>query len=107
MHFKYIFIIGAFAPMSQNTVSIIICYLESILNAITQPNYPEQLMVLEVGMDIILMRNLNQEMSLCNGMRLLITRLADCVLKVTDMTSSSSGLNKYTGIKNTKRGDCK
>jgi hypothetical protein len=96
-----------FANATYSTTYIIICYLESILNAITQPNYPEQLMVLEVGMPIILMRNLNQEMSLCNGMRLLITRLADCVLKVTDMTSSSLGLNKYTNRKNTKRGDCK
>jgi hypothetical protein len=32
------------------------------------------------------MRNLNQGMGLCNGTRLLITRLADCVLEVTVMT---------------------
>jgi hypothetical protein len=43
------------------------------------------------------MQNLNSGMGLCNGTRLLITRLADCVLEVTDMTSSSSGLNKHTG----------
>jgi hypothetical protein len=60
-------------------------------------------------------------MGLCNRTRLLITRLADYVLEVTDMTSSSSGINKQTfslGLNkhigtsramrnNTKRGDCK
>jgi hypothetical protein len=35
-------------------------------------------------------------MGLCNRTRLLITRLANCVLEVTNMTSSSSGLNKHT-----------
>jgi hypothetical protein len=48
-------------------------------------------------MPVILTRNLNPGMGLCNGTRLLITRLADCVLEVTDMTSSSLGLNKHTG----------
>jgi hypothetical protein len=37
-------------------------------------------------MPVILMRNLNQGIGLCNGTRLLITRLADCVLEVTVMT---------------------
>jgi hypothetical protein len=54
-------------------------------------------MVLKVDMSVILMRNLNLGMGLCNGTRLLITRLADCVLEVTDMTSSSLDLNKHTG----------
>jgi ATP-dependent DNA helicase PIF1 len=79
-----------------------VLYTEDILNAITQPNYPEQRLLLKVGMPVILMRNLNQWMGLCNGTRLLITRFVDCVLEVTDMTSSSlgpfsSGLNKQTG----------
>jgi hypothetical protein len=55
-------------------------------------------MVLKVGMPVIFMWNLNPGMGLCNGMRLLISRLADCVLEVIDMTSSSSGLNKHTGM---------
>jgi hypothetical protein len=72
-------------------------------------------------MPVVLMRNLNQWMGLCNRTRLLITRLADYVLEVTDMTSSSSGINKQTfslGLNkhigtsramrnNTERGDCK
>jgi hypothetical protein len=47
--------------------------------------------------DGFFMWNLNQGMGLCNRTRLLITRLADCVLEVTVMTLSSSGLNKHTG----------
>jgi ATP-dependent DNA helicase PIF1 len=75
-----------------------VLYTEDILNVITQPNYPEQRrLILKVGMPVILMRNLNPGIGLHNGTRLLITRLADCVLEVTDMISSSSGLNKHTG----------
>jgi ATP-dependent DNA helicase PIF1 len=71
-----------------------VLYTEVIFNAITQPNYPQQRLLLKVGMPVVLMRNLNQWMGLCNRTRLLITRLGDCVLEVT--TSSSSGLNKHT-----------
>jgi hypothetical protein len=98
-----------------------VLYIEVIFNKITQPNYPQQRLLLKVGMPVVLMRNLNQWMGLCNRTRLLITRLADCVLEVTDMISSSSGLNKHTfslGLNkhigtiramrnNTERGDCK
>jgi hypothetical protein len=66
-----------------------VLYTEDILNAIIQPNYPEQRLVLKVGMPVIFMRNLNPEMGLYNGTRLLITRRADCVLEAIDMTSSS------------------
>jgi ATP-dependent DNA helicase PIF1 len=92
---------------TEDIPNIDVLYTEDILNAIIQSNYPEQLLVLKVGMPVILIRNLNQEMGLCNGTGLLITRLADCLLNFTNMTSSSSGLNKYTGRKNTERGDCK
>jgi ATP-dependent DNA helicase PIF1 len=82
---------------SEQIPNVDVLHTEDILNAITQPNYSEQRRVLKVGMPVILMWNLNPGMGLCNGTRLLITRLADCVLEVTDMTSSSSGLNKHTG----------
>jgi hypothetical protein len=99
------------ASGSEQIPNVDVLYTENILNAITQPNYPKQRLVLKVVMPVILMRNLNPGMGLCNGTRLLITRLVDCVLEVTDMTSSSSGLNKHWRArairKNTERGDCK
>jgi ATP-dependent DNA helicase PIF1 len=82
---------------SEQILNVDVLYTEDILNAIAQPNYPEERLVLKVDMPVILMQNLNLRMGLCNGTRLLITRLADCVLEVTDMTSCSSGLNKHTG----------
>jgi ATP-dependent DNA helicase PIF1 len=85
------------ASGSEQIPNVDVLYTEDILNAITQSNYPGQRLVLKVGMPVILMRNLNPGMGLCNGTRLLITRLVDCVLEITDMTSSSSGLNKHTG----------
>jgi hypothetical protein len=92
---------------TEDIPNIDMLYTEDILNAIIQPNYPEQLLVLKVGMPVILMRNLDHEMGLCNRTRLFITRLADCVLKFTNMILSSSDLNKYTGRKDMERGDCK
>jgi hypothetical protein len=74
------------ASGSEQIPNVDVLYTEDILNAITQPNYSEQRLVLKVGMPVILMRNLNPGMGLCNGTRLLITRLAGCVLEVTDMT---------------------
>jgi hypothetical protein len=85
------------ASGSEQIPNVDVLYTEDILNAITQSNYPGQCLVLKVGIPVILMRNLNPGMVLCNGTRLLITRLVDCVLEITDMTSSSSGLNKHTG----------
>lgn len=71
---------------SEQIPNVDVLYTEDILNAIIPPNYPDHPVVLKVGMPVILIRNLNQGMGLCNGTRLLITRLADCVLVVTVMT---------------------
>jgi hypothetical protein len=79
------------APGSEQIPNVDVLYTEDILNAITQPNYPEHRLVLKVGMPVILMRNLNQGMGLCNGTRLLITRLADFMLEVTVMTGLAVG----------------
>ncbi|KAM0925378.1 hypothetical protein ACQ4PT_004241 [Festuca glaucescens] len=67
------------APGSEQIRNVDVLYTEVILNAITQPNYPDHRLVLKVGMPVILLRNLNQAMGLCNGTRLLITRLGDCI----------------------------
>jgi hypothetical protein len=42
-------------------------------------------------MPVILLRNLNQAMGLCNGTRLMITRLADYVFEATVMTGLAVG----------------
>jgi ATP-dependent DNA helicase PIF1 len=70
------------APRSEQIPNVDMLYTEDILNAITQPNYPEHRLVLKVGMPVILMRSLNQGIGLCNGTRLLITRLANCVFRL-------------------------
>jgi hypothetical protein len=79
------------APGTEQVPNVDVLYTEDILNAITQPNYPDHRLVLKVGMPVILLRNLNQAMGLCNGTRLLITRLADCVFEATVMTGLAVG----------------
>lgn len=79
------------APGSEQVPNVDLLYTEDILNSISQPNYPEHRLVLKVGMPVILLRNLNQAMGLCNGTRLLITRLCDCVFEATVMTGLAAG----------------
>lgn len=79
------------APGSEQIPNVDVLYTEDILNAIKQPNYPDHRPVLKVGMPVILLRNLNQAMGLCNGTRLLITRLGDCVFEATIMTGLAVG----------------
>ncbi|KAM0910887.1 hypothetical protein ACQ4PT_013858 [Festuca glaucescens] len=79
------------APGSEQIPNVDVLYTTDILNAITQPNYPDHRLLLKVGMHVILLRNLNQAMGLCNGTRLLITRLADYVFEATVMTGLAVG----------------
>jgi hypothetical protein len=79
------------APGSEQIPNVDVLYTEDILNTITQPNYPNHRLVLKVGMPVILLRNLNQAMGLCNGTRLMITRLVDYVFEATVMTGLAVG----------------
>jgi ATP-dependent DNA helicase PIF1 len=48
---------------------------EESLNKMDFPGFPEHKLLLAVGMPIMLLRNLNIPQGLCNGTRLMITRL--------------------------------
>lgn len=66
-------------------------YAEEYLNSLEFVGLPTHQLKLKVGAPIILMRNLNQSKGLCNGTRMIITRLAKQVIQVQLLTGSHVG----------------
>lgn len=70
-------------------------YPTEFLNSIVISNFPHHKLVLKVGCPVMLLRNIDQTMGLCNGTRLIITRLATRVVEATIMTGSHIGDTVY------------
>lgn len=79
------------APCSEQIPDIEELYPVEFLNSIVVHNYPHHCLKLKVGVPVVLLRNLNQSQGLCNGTRLLITKLGDYVFEGTGLTSFSVG----------------
>ncbi|KAM0912964.1 hypothetical protein ACQ4PT_012450 [Festuca glaucescens] len=71
--------------------NIDIFYPVEILNTIKVNNFPYHRLVLKKGVPIMLLRNISQTTGLCNGTRLVVTRLADKVIEAIVMTGSNIG----------------
>jgi hypothetical protein len=71
--------------------NIDIFYPIEVLNNIKVNNFPYHKLALKRGIPIMLLRNISQTTGLCNGTRLVITRLAKKVLEAIVMTSSNIG----------------
>lgn len=79
------------SPTSENVDSHSMLYPVEYLNTLKFSGLPNHRLDLKVGLPVILLRNLNQEAGLCNGTRLVITRLGDKVLEVEILCGSFSG----------------
>ena len=65
------------------------------LNAIKISNFPQHRLVLKVGCPVMLLRNIDQTIGLCNETRLIITRLATRIVEATIITGSHIGRTIY------------
>ncbi|CAH9134654.1 unnamed protein product [Cuscuta epithymum] len=61
------------------------------LNSIKLSGVPNHKLTLKVGTPVMLLRNIDHSMGLCNGTRLILTRLCDHVLEGKILTGLSSG----------------
>jgi hypothetical protein len=68
-----------------------VLYPTQFLNSINAPNFPCHKLVLKESAMVMLLRNLNQTMGLCNGTRLLISQLGQRVLRCVILTGSRIG----------------
>ncbi|XP_019184989.1 PREDICTED: uncharacterized protein LOC109179968 [Ipomoea nil] len=61
------------------------------LNGIRASGVPNHSLTLKIGSPVMLLRNVNHSVGLCNGTRLVITKLADCVIEAELMDGANKG----------------
>ncbi|XBH67010.1 hypothetical protein VPH35_095458 [Triticum aestivum] len=85
--------------LSCNSISKASDYIDEVelfyppeqLNSIKINNFPQHKIPLNVGVPVMLLRNVNQSFGLCNGTRLIITRLGERVLEGEIVAGSNEG----------------
>ena len=65
------------------------------LNSLSMSGLPNHKIKLKIGVPIMLMRNLDQATGLCNGSRLIVTRLANHVIGAKLITGNKDGEEIY------------
>ena len=76
---------------SDSTNDAQILYPVEYLNTLNANNFPTHKIILKVGIPIILLRNLNQNLGLCNGTRLIVSNLGDNVIEAIIITGTHIG----------------
>ena len=75
------------------------CHFSSLtiefLNSLTISGLPNHSIKLKVGSPIMLLRNLDQSEGLCNGTRLIVTRLASHVIAAEIISGKNIGNKVY------------
>ncbi|XP_031112085.1 uncharacterized protein LOC116016062 [Ipomoea triloba] len=62
-----------------------------LLNGIRVLGLPNHTLTLKIGSPVMLMRNIDHSVGLCNGTRLIITKLADRIIEAEIMTGANRG----------------
>ena len=74
------------APGSHESLDIL--YPVEFLNSLNGNNFPTHELILKKGVPIMLLRNINQSIGLCNGTRLIVTALGNMVIEAQIMTGT-------------------
>src|SRR6266508_2216075 len=72
-----------------------ILYPVEYLNTLNTNNFPPHKLKLKIGAPVMLLRNLNQSLGLCNGTRIIITQLGDSVIEGTIIMGTHTGERKH------------
>ncbi|XP_062006831.1 uncharacterized protein LOC133723982 isoform X2 [Rosa rugosa] len=80
---------------SGSNENINLLYPTEFLNKLEFNGLPSHILTLKIGMPIMLLRNLNQVSGLCNGTRLIITKLFDRLIEAKILTGSNTGQKFY------------
>jgi len=65
------------------------------LNSLTTSGIPSHIIKLKIGAPIVLLRNIDQSEGLCNGSRLIVTKLADHVIGARMINNNKNGNKIY------------
>ena len=82
------FSFDSIANSSEQPSDYEMLYPPEFLNSIIINNFPHHHLSLKINVPIVLLRNINQSIGLCNGTRLLIERLGDHILEARIMTGN-------------------
>ncbi|KAK4581326.1 hypothetical protein RGQ29_024831 [Quercus rubra] len=85
------YIISSINGASLNVADQDILYPIEFLNSLRFLGLPNYKLTLKVGLPIMLLRNLNQNEGLCNGIRLIITKLVAWVIEAKIITDTNIG----------------
>ena len=66
-------------------------YTTEILNSVKGSGWPNHRIQLKVGAPAMLLRNIDKSMGLCNGIRLIVSRLDDHVIEAIPLAGRSAG----------------
>ncbi|KAJ0245574.1 hypothetical protein HA466_0180240 [Hirschfeldia incana] len=66
-------------------------YPPEYLNSLEFPGLPNHRLCLKVGAPVMMLRNLNQDHGLCNGTRMIVSRLGNRIVEVENITGSGDG----------------
>jgi ATP-dependent DNA helicase PIF1 len=78
--------VNAIAGVSMDSL-----YLVEFLNTLQFGGIVNHKLELKVAVPILLLRNLNQSIGLCNGTRLIVKRLGQCVIEAEIITWNNVG----------------
>jgi ATP-dependent exoDNAse (exonuclease V) alpha subunit len=76
---------------SEHIPDFDLLYPTEFLKSIDANNFPRHKIVLKKGVTVMLLRNLNQNMGLCNGTRLLVLKLGQRLLECMILIGSKIG----------------
>ncbi len=77
---------------SVDGVSMDSLYPMEFLNTLRFSGIANHKLELKVGVPILLLHNLNQSIGLCNGTRLIVKRLGQCVIEAEIITGNNVGI---------------
>ncbi|XP_019173558.1 PREDICTED: uncharacterized protein LOC109169137 [Ipomoea nil] len=70
-------------------------HTQEFLNSIRVSGLPNHTLTLKIGSPVMLMRNIDHSLGLCNGTRLIITKLADHVIEGEILTGPNKGTKVF------------
>jgi ATP-dependent DNA helicase PIF1 len=85
------------SPLSRNTNGDAIddVHTPEFFNTINTLSLPNHKLILEVGVPMMLLRNIDRRSGLCNDTRLIITRMGKFVLEGKAISGSNIGKNVF------------
>ncbi|KAL4579250.1 hypothetical protein LXL04_015388 [Taraxacum kok-saghyz] len=92
---KHYLSVDSISAHTYRTCDTDLLYPPEYLNQLTFQGLPLHDLSLTVNCPVLLMRNFDQSLGLCNGTRLLITRLLPYIIEATILTGTSVGKRAY------------